>query len=174
MFDQLSLNILDIAMNSFTAGATVLQIAVLESRKTDRLTIRIRDNGQGMDEKTLQRVLTRNASTKANRKKAIGLGLAFLRQTADLCDGRFAVRSASGKGTSVMASMRLSHIDRPPLGDLNSTVLALCAANPHADVRLAYRAGDMTFDFSSQQRSHHEPRRTQETERESTTTSRAA
>ena len=29
--------------------------------------------------------------------------------------------------------MRLNHIDRPPLGDINATILALCAASADAD-----------------------------------------
>jgi hypothetical protein len=174
MFDQLSLNILDIGMNSLAAAATRLQIVIIENTKRDWLIIRIRDNGHGMDEKTLRRILTQNASTKANRKKPIGLGLALLRQTAEMCGGTFHVRSAPGKGTSVTASMRLSHIDRPPLGDLQGTILTLCAVSQQVDVELFYRSDKETFHFRSQEGSHDEPRRTQETERESATTSRAA
>jgi len=80
MFDQLSLNILDIGMNSLAAGATVLRITVIEDTERDWLVIRIRDNGRGMDKKTLRDILAKNASTKADRKKPIGLGLALLRQ----------------------------------------------------------------------------------------------
>jgi hypothetical protein len=164
MFDQLSLNILDIGMNSLAAGATVVRITVIEDAAHDQLLIRIRDNGRGMDEKTLRDVLAKNASTKAGRKKPIGLGLALLRQTSEMCDGAFRIQSAPGKGTGVTASMRLSHVDRPPLGDLNATIFALCAVNQDADVQLHYRSGDQKFHFSSQEGKHNEPRRTQETQ----------
>jgi sensor histidine kinase regulating citrate/malate metabolism len=89
MFDELSLNILDIGMNSLAAGATELCITVVEDTKRDCLFIRIRDNGRGMDKKTLDDILAKNISTKAHRQKPIGLGLAMLRQTSEMCDGVF-------------------------------------------------------------------------------------
>jgi anti-sigma regulatory factor (Ser/Thr protein kinase) len=175
MFDELSLNILDIAMNSLAAGARQIQIAVIESVKHDWLILRIRDNGRGMDGPTLKRVLGRNFTTKSSRKKPIGLGLALLRQSSEMCGGTFDIRSVQGRGTSITASMRLSHVDRPPLGDLNGTILALCASNEAVDLQLHYRSDEGTFHFSSQEgRQQHEPRRTQETQRQGATTRRAA
>ena len=151
MFEELSLHILDIAMNSLAAGARTVQIAVREDPGRDRLTLRVRDDGRGMDEATLRNVLHKSRSTKASRTKGIGLGLALLQQTCEMCAGHFDVRSAPGKGTTVMASLQLSHIDRPPLGDLNTTILALCAANPEVDVRLDYRSNEQAFQFSSRE-----------------------
>ena len=52
---ELSLNILDVAMNSVAAGATLVQILIDESQ-TGKMTLRIVDNGCGMDEQTLQPV----------------------------------------------------------------------------------------------------------------------
>ena len=149
MFEELSLHILDIAMNSITAGARTVQITVTEDSRRDLLSIRIRDDGQGMDAATLQKVSTTATTTKRSRRKPIGLGLAFLRQTAEMCAGRFQIRSAANAGTTVTATMQRSHVDRPPLGDLNATVLALCAANPAVDVQLHYRNDGHRFDFSS-------------------------
>jgi len=179
MFEELSLHILDIAMNSLAAGAHAIRIAMIESAKHDWLILRVRDNGRGMDSQTLKHVLARNFTTKSSRKKPIGLGLALLRQTSEMCGGTFHVRSAPGQGTTVTASMRYSHVDRPPLGDLSSTILALCAANPNVDVQLSYHSDETRFQFSSQElkqneRCSNEPRRTQEVERKSPATSRAA
>jgi len=185
MFEELSLHILDIAMNSLAAGARTAQITVAEHARRDRLTIRIQDDGCGMDEATLKRVLAAPVSTKRHRKKAIGLGLALLRQTAEMCGGEFHVRSAPGAGTTVTATMQLSHVDRPPLGDLNATILALCAANPAVDVQLHYLGDTERFHFSSleraekkvasrpnpfwsgEEKTNYEPGRTQKVERES-------
>ena len=150
MFEELSLHILDIAMNSLAANAQEIEIRVLESQQRDWLIVRVRDNGRGMDAATLRHVL-RGGTTKQSRKKNLGLGLALLRQTAEMCGGHFHVRSAPGKGTSVTASMRVGHVDRPPLGDLNATILTLCAANPAVDVRLHYRTDKEAFQFSSQE-----------------------
>jgi len=151
MFEELSLHILDIAMNSFAAGARTVQIMVAEHARRDRLTIRIQDNGRGMDEAMLARVLAGSVTTKRFRKKSIGLGLALLRQTAEMCGGEFHVRSTPGVGTTVTATMRLLHVDLPPVGDLNATVLALCAANPAVDVQLDYLSDTESFHFSSQE-----------------------
>ena len=151
MFEELSLHILDIAMNSLAANARTVAISVLESQKRDWLILRVRDDGCGMDAATLHRVLHSRVTTKQSRKKNIGLGLAMLRQTSEMCGGNFHVRSAPGKGTSVTASMRLSHVDRPPLGDLNTTILTLCAAAPAVDVRLYYQTDTEQFQFSSQE-----------------------
>jgi signal transduction histidine kinase len=151
MFEELSQHILDIAMNSLSANATKVQISILESRRHDRLVLRVRDDGCGMDAALLKRVLANRWSSKNKRRKAIGLGLAFLRQTSEMCDGRFQVRSVPGRGTSVTASMRLSHIDRPPLGDLNATILALCAADKKTDVQLNYRSDGEKFVFDSRE-----------------------
>jgi hypothetical protein len=47
--------------------------------------------------------------------------------------------------------MRLSHIDRPPLGDLNATILALCSADKKTDVQLNYRSDGEKFVFDSRE-----------------------
>ncbi|HVM61004.1 MAG TPA: ATP-binding protein [Verrucomicrobiae bacterium] len=173
MLEELSLHILDIGMNSLAAGAKNLEVIVIENSVRDWLIIRIRDDGRGMDEKTLGQVLNQNATTKRNRKKPIGLGLALLRQTSEMCGGTFHVHSTPGRGTSVTASMRLSHIDRPPLGDLNSTIIALCA-NPDVGVQLHYRTNDETFHFSSKEGKPYESRRTQEAQGKGATSGCAA
>ena len=151
MFEELSQHILDIAMNSLSADANKVQISILESRKRDWLILHVRDNGHGMDAATLKRVLSSRWSSKKGRRKPVGLGLALLRQTSEMCDGNFHVRYAPGRGTSVTASMRLSHIDRPPLGDLSATILALCAADKKMEVRLNYRTDEKRFSFDTQE-----------------------
>ena len=116
MFDQLSLNILDIGMNSLSAGATVVRITVIEDAVHDQLLIRVRDNGRGMDKKTLGNVLAKNASTKADRKKPIGLGLALLRQTSEMCEGAFHVQSVPGKGTTFVIRLPTGPVDAKQSG----------------------------------------------------------
>ena len=163
MMEELSMHVLDIAMNSLAAGARRVEIAVLESHRHNFLILRVRDDGRGMDAATLTRVLDRHTTSKRSRKKNIGLGLAMLRQTCEMCDGHFYMRSVPGRGTSVTASMRLEHVDRPPVGDLNATILALCAADEKVDVQLKYRTDKEAFQFSSQELqqqegTNHEPR----------------
>jgi len=151
MFEELSLHLLDLAMNSLAAGAKTVDIRVQEDRARDRLVLQVRDDGRGMDAATLDRVRLRSRSTKPGRKKGLGLGLALLRQTCEMCGGRLDIDSAPGRGTTVTASMQWSHIDRPPLGDLQATLLALCAAHAEADIRLDYRANGQHLRFSSRE-----------------------
>ena len=69
---ELSLNILDIAQNSFSAGASLTEVILNEDKET--LEITIKDNGCGMDEETLQKVMTKVEDyTKKRRKSSIGL-----------------------------------------------------------------------------------------------------
>src|SRR5208283_2706745 len=97
MFEELSQHILDIAMNSLSANAKQVQISILESRKHDWLVLRVRDDGRGMDAATLKRVLANRWSSKAERRKPVGLGLALLQQTSEMCGGHFHVRAAAGR-----------------------------------------------------------------------------
>jgi len=111
MFEELSQHILDIAMNSISANAKKVQISILESRRHDRLVLRVRDDGCGMDAAMLERVLARRWSSRtngANPSPRPGL------PAPDLRDVRWPFSSAvhPRSGTSVTASMRLSHIDR--------------------------------------------------------------
>ncbi len=149
MHEELSLHILDLGMNSLAAGATAIQIRVSEDLARDRLGLFLRDNGRGMDRAALARALRGRGSTKASRRNGFGLGLAFLRQTAETCGGRLRVASLPGRGTAVAARMRLSHVDRPPLGDLAGTVRALAAAAPSVRFRVERRRGAETFSFDS-------------------------
>ena len=56
---ELSLNILDIAQNSISAGASLITIDVSESRKEHLLTLTVSDNGCGMDEEQLANIMDR-------------------------------------------------------------------------------------------------------------------
>ena len=53
---ELSLNILDIAQNSISAGASLITIEVSEDTKEHLLSLTVSDNGCGMDEETLRNV----------------------------------------------------------------------------------------------------------------------
>ena len=73
---ELSLHILDIAQNSISAKAECLRIVVIEDMATDRLTIKIKDDGIGMDAETVRRVIDPFYTTLTTRK--VGLGIPLL------------------------------------------------------------------------------------------------
>lgn len=131
---ELSLNILDIAHNSVKAKAVRIDITVSESKQNDVVSINITDNGCGMDDKLLSSVTDPFVTTRTTRK--VGLGIPLLRQQALDTDGHFEISSKPGVGTSVCADFRMSHLDRPPIGDIASTVVSLISASP--DIRYVY------------------------------------
>lgn len=127
------MHILDLAQNSIVAGATLIEIEVLADTKNNWLTISIRDNGKGMSPEFLAKVQDPFTTTRTTRR--VGLGIPMFAEAAQMCDGELAVQSELGKGTSLEATFRLSHIDRAPIGDMASTLVALIAANPDIDIR---------------------------------------
>lgn len=128
---ELALHILDIAENSVRAGAKTVWIDITENRREDRLRIKIRDDGSGMDPETLKRAMDPFYTSKKVRK--VGLGLPMLAEAAERAGGGFTIESTEGVGTRVEVSFRLGHIDRQPLGDLAGALIALIVGNAGVD-----------------------------------------
>ncbi|GBE36517.1 sensor protein ZraS [bacterium BMS3Bbin07] len=133
---DISMHILDIALNSIDAGAKRIVISVEEYTRGDTLRLTIKDNGRGMDTETLKSLTDPFFSTKG---KKTGLGIPLLAQSAREAGGNITVHSEAGKGTTLQAFFSLSHIDRKPLGDLTSTIVTLIAGNPDIDLIFKYR-----------------------------------
>ncbi len=128
---ELSLHILDVAENGIIAGADLIEIAVEEDTRDDRLKITIRDNGRGMEPEFLARVLDPFVTTRTTR--IVGLGLSMFQQTAQAAEGDLTLDSSPGRGTTVVVRMRHGHIDRKPLGDMAATITTLIEGNPSVD-----------------------------------------
>lgn len=144
---EISLNILDMAQNSVAAGATRVEIDVEEDPAADTLLVRIRDNGRGMDKQTLARVTDPFYTTRTTRK--VGLGVPLFKMAAEMAGGSFTITSEPGKGTEATATFGLSNIDRMPLGDMASTVLALIAGSPGIDFVYRRRRADRGFTLDT-------------------------
>ena len=71
---ELSLNVLDIVQNSVSAGASLIEIGVTESAESV-MTIRISDNGCGMDAQQLEAVSDPFYTTRTTRKVGLGIPL---------------------------------------------------------------------------------------------------
>lgn len=131
MMQDLSFGILDIVENSIEAEARRVTIRIEERPSKDRMVFKISDDGRGMGAELLRRATSPFVTTKVTRR--IGLGLAFLAQGAKAAGGRFHIRSTPGQGTMVRATFQLSHLDRPPLGDVAETMAVLIAGHPETD-----------------------------------------
>jgi len=149
MMSELSLNILDIAQNSISAEATLVEIDVEEDKTSDRLYIRVKDNGKGMSEDFLKTVEDPFITTRTTRK--IGLGISFLKEAAEMTGGFIDLKSELGVGTTITATFVMSHIDRQPIGNLTETIITLVSLNTEIDFNFRYKVDNNEFLFTTQE-----------------------
>ena len=144
---DLSLHILDIVENAIRAGADKIIIEISEDAGKDQLIVDIKDNGLGMDSKTIKKAADPFFTTKEKRK--FGLGLSLFSQAVEQAGGSIKIKSKKGVGTKITAVFKLSHPDMKPKGDILGTIGALVAANPKIQVIYNYRKGDYNYFFDS-------------------------
>lgn len=142
---EISLHILDIAENSVAAQAKNILISVEENTESDRLCISIQDDGKGMDEKMVSRVIDPFTTSRTTRK--VGLGIPLLKEAAETCNGFLIITSQPGSGTSVNVEFELNHIDRMPLGNLKDTFFSLFIAFPEIHWIFKYYRNGNGFYF---------------------------
>ena len=147
--EDLSLHILDIIENSIDAGATKIEIRILEDLKLDLLKIEIIDDGKGMDEGMLKKALDPFFTTKTVRK--VGLGLSLFREAARMANGGLVIRSGVDSGTKVSASFQHSHIDRKPLGDMSKTMMTLIIGHPEIRIKYLRQKDDVKYTFDTEE-----------------------
>ncbi|MEW6531838.1 MAG: ATP-binding protein [Thermodesulfobacteriota bacterium] len=147
--EDLSLHILDVAENGITAGAGLVRITIEEDTEQDMLTVTIEDNGRGMEPDFLAKALDPFVTTRTTRK--VGMGLSLLQQAAAEADGDLKVESSPGRGTSVHVTMRHSHIDRKPLGDMAATMITLIEGNPDVDFFYIHKKNGNEFSLDTRE-----------------------
>lgn len=149
MMTELSLNVLDVANNSIRAKADFIEISVRIHSAADTLSITIADNGCGMSKEELAKVDDPFFTTRTTR--GVGLGIPFFKQAALDTGGTFQIESIVETGTRVTAVFRLSHIDRMPLGDMNSTIYTLITLNTNIDFLYIYEFDEKSFQLDTRQ-----------------------
>ena len=146
MLEDLSAHVLDIAENSVMANGTEVRVEIIEERSADRLIFSVEDNGKGMTEDFIAKVTDPFTTTRTTRR--VGMGLPFLKQSAELCGGGLDINSKPGKGTKTTATFKMSSIDKPPLGDIPATLMALIMGSP--EIHWTYRhktdSGEFVLD----------------------------
>jgi hypothetical protein len=145
--EDLALHILDVAQNSFEAGATRIDIGIDEDIGSDRLVIEVRDNGRGMAPALAATATDPFVTSRTTRN--VGLGLPMLRRAAEAAGGRLDLTSEPGRGTHVTATFGYGHIDRAPLGDLETTMMVLAASHAEVEVTITHRVGPRDYTLSS-------------------------
>jgi len=143
------LHILDVLENAVEAGASKIELSIEEDLPNDLLRIKVADNGRGMDQDTVERVRDPFFSTRSSRR--VGLGIPLFAAAAERCGGGLTIRSRAEEGTTVVATFRHSHIDRPPLGDMVSTLLCLILGQERVDLHYTHRVGTRAFEMDTEE-----------------------
>lgn len=128
MLEDLSAHVLDIAENSVRAGGTEVKITIDEDIAGNKLLFSVEDNGKGMTEEFVAKVTDPFTTTRTTRR--VGMGLPFLKQSAELCGGGLEIKSKVGVGTKTTAVFAYNNVDRPPLGDVPATIMTLIMGSP--------------------------------------------
>ena len=144
---ELSLHILDVLENSVEAGATRIELTIVEDLPGDRLIIDVRDNGRGMDKEFVRNVLNPFVTTRTTRH--VGLGLPLFAAAAQRSNGALTVESEKGKGTRLTATFQHSHIDRAPLGDLVGALMGILVSDRPCDLALRHEVYGRCYQFDT-------------------------
>ena len=146
---ELSLNVLDIAQNSISAKASLIEIELIESTQRNELLIGIYDNGKGMTPEQLQSVRDPFFTTRTTRK--VGMGIPLFKMAAEMTGGKLSIESTVGVGTRVAALFKTDSIDFTPIGDMCSTVVMLVTMNLNIDFLYKRQVDDREFIFDTRQ-----------------------
>ena len=149
MLEDLSQHVLDISENSVAADATEVSVEISEDVPGNILSMVIEDNGRGMPPEFLERATDPFTTTRTTRR--VGMGLPFLKQSAELCGGKFVIESEIGKGTRTEAAFAYDCVDRPPLGDMPATIMALFMGHPEINWTYVHKVNGNEFSLSTKE-----------------------
>lgn len=147
MMQELSMNIMDIVQNSVKAEATEIEIYINENIKDNKFIFSIKDNGKGMTKEFIKKVKDPFSTSRTTRK--VGLGIPFVDQTCQMCNGKLDIQSEIGIGTTITATMEYNNIDRPPLGDIAATMQAIIISNPDKNFTYTHIYNDKEFTLKT-------------------------
>lgn len=143
----IALHIMDVLQNSIKVKSTLIELDILENKSADELVVVFKDNGCGMSEEMIKKVTNPFFTTRTERR--VGLGLPLLKQNAEMTGGCLKIESEVGVGTVVTSVFGLSHIDRPPMGDIAGVVALTVAANPEIEFIFSYKVDDKSYLFDT-------------------------
>jgi signal transduction histidine kinase len=145
---ELSLHLMDIIENSITAKAKLIELSINEDKNSNLLTIKIIDNGCGMDSEMLNKVTDPFVTTRTTRK--VGLGISLFKSACERCEGNLEITSEINKGTSIVASMQYNHIDRAPIGKVEDTIITVLLSEG-VDLLYTHIVNNNEFVFDSRE-----------------------
>lgn len=141
------MHILDIVENSVAAKADTIEIRVTEDIEHDLLSLQVIDNGTGMDNDTVKKVLDPFYTSKTVRR--FGFGLPLLAEAVKAANGSLSIESKKGQGTKIKADFQYSHIDRKPLGNIGETMITLIMGNPEIDLIYVHKKKNYRYTLDT-------------------------
>lgn len=144
---ELSMHILDIAMNSISANATLIEITIEESKMNNLIKIIIKDNGHGMSDETKKSVDNPFFTTRTTRK--VGLGIPLLKDACKRSNGYLHINSKLGEGTIVECTFERDNIDRAPIGNMGDTIITIINSLDDCELLYKYSTDEGSFVLST-------------------------
>lgn len=139
--------IADTAQNSIEAGASRIEVSLVEDGTT--VSVRIVDNGKGMDAATARRAFDPFYTEPGKHdKRRVGLGLPILKQLCEATDGTVTLDSEPGHGTTLAYNFAARHVDLPPMGDLVEMVVMLFNYPGAFELVFRHRKGGEEYEIS--------------------------
>lgn len=146
---EIAMSLLDIANNSIKACAKLIKILIRDSQQDNLIHIEIEDDGYGMDEETLKKVVDPFYTTRTTRK--IGLGIPMFKENVEATGGTFSIESTLNVGTTIKGEFVKNHLDTPPMGDLVETIMTLIQYDANIDYVIQYVCDEFVFVFNTKE-----------------------
>ncbi len=142
----LSLHLLDVLENAVSAQANEIEIRVKDSLKENIYLFEVKDNGCGVKQEDIEKLTDAFFTSRTQRR--VGLGLALVKMKTEQCVGGMNITSDYGKGTKLTYWFSHDNIDRPPLGDIETTIVMACTMKENIDLKYVHITdkGEYVFD----------------------------
>ncbi len=142
--------IFDIVQNAINANASKLKIDIM---KDHQLKLIIKDNGVGIHNNDLKRIISPFYTTRETRKVGLGLSLIILLTT--LTDGSYNIKSSRLFGTKVTFTFNYHHIDFPTEGNYGLLIADIASNSQIKTINFSYKqkSQHMTYRYHKQPRS---------------------
>ena len=147
MMEDLAMHLMEILINSISAGAKRVILFIRDSVRDDVIEITVKDDGKGMSKEMAERVASPFTTSRTTRK--VGLGLAFLSGLCEMCNGKFELESELGVGTTVNASIQKSHLDAPMMGDIGNLIMTAVQSGKDCEIEFHYKTDNDEFVFTT-------------------------
>lgn len=144
---DLSMHIMDIVENSVRANALNIEIHIEENLTNNLFKLTIIDDGFGMDEKFVSEIKNPFKTTRTTRR--VGLGIPLLHQTAVMAAGDIFIESTKSVGTKILVLMEHNNIDRPPLGDIASSIFLILISHENIDFIFTYKVDNNIYELNT-------------------------